>query len=121
MPVQLFNLRNVPDDEADDIRALLEQHAIDYYETPSGNWGISIPALWLPDEARLTEARALIEDYQSERLARVRAEYRQAARSGELPTLLARIRHNPLQVLLIVAFALAVLYFSTRPFLDLGG
>jgi len=120
MPVQLFNLRNVPDDEADEIRALLEEHHIDYYETPPGNWGISIPALWLRDDDRLTEARALIERYEAARLSRMRAEYRRAARAGELPTLRARIKHNPVQFLIIAAFVLVVLYFSIWPFLDLG-
>ncbi|MCX7041690.1 MAG: DUF6164 family protein, partial [Gammaproteobacteria bacterium] len=28
----LLNLRNVPDDEADDVRALLDAHGIAYYE-----------------------------------------------------------------------------------------
>jgi hypothetical protein len=32
----LLNLRNVPDDEADDVRALLDEHDIAYYETSRG-------------------------------------------------------------------------------------
>ena len=58
MPVKLFSLRGVPDDEADEIRALLAQHAIDYYETPPGNWGVSMPAIWLPDDSELARAGA---------------------------------------------------------------
>mgnify|MGYP000122608217 CR=1 FL=1 len=39
-----------------------------YYETPAGNWGISMPALWLKDENAhdLDRAKALIEKYGSE-------------------------------------------------------
>ena len=39
----LFRLRNVPDDEADEVRELLTQHSIEFYETGAGNWGISMP------------------------------------------------------------------------------
>lgn len=48
----LFKLRGVPDDEADEIRALLAEKQIEYYETSAGNWGISLPALWLQDDSR---------------------------------------------------------------------
>ena len=43
----LFNLRNVPDDEADEVRDLLTAHGVDWYETRPGNWGISTGALGL--------------------------------------------------------------------------
>jgi len=121
MPLQLFNLRNVPDDEAEDIRELLEQHAIDYYETPPGNWGISIPALWLRDDSQLARARELIDGYQAQRLERARREYQAPKQTGRQRTILDKLRENPLRFLLALAFALTVLYFSTRPFLDLGG
>ena len=39
MATLLFRLRHVPDDEADDVRALLEENGIDFYETTPGNWG----------------------------------------------------------------------------------
>lgn len=35
----LFRLSGVPDDEADDVRMLLTDNAIDFYETSAGNWG----------------------------------------------------------------------------------
>ena len=42
MPLQLFNLRGVPEDEAEDIRQLLDEHEIEFYETSAGNWGVSL-------------------------------------------------------------------------------
>jgi len=51
MAVQLFKLKGVPEDEAEDIRNLLTNHYIDHYETPAGNWGISMPAIWLNKES----------------------------------------------------------------------
>ena len=41
----LFRLRHVPEDEAEEVRALLEQNSIEFFETFAGNWGISLPAL----------------------------------------------------------------------------
>jgi len=77
MSKQIFRLRNVPDDEAEEIRLLLREHGIEFYETPGGNWGISMPALWLNDENehRAEEAKALIEEYQEERAVRIRRAY----------------------------------------------
>lgn len=37
----LLNLRNVPDDEADDVRALMRDNLVQTYETRPSNWGIS--------------------------------------------------------------------------------
>ena len=65
MAVLLFPLRNVPDDEAEEVRALLGTHGIDFYETPASAFGISAGAIWLRDEAQLQVARQLIDDYQA--------------------------------------------------------
>lgn len=120
MPVLLFRLRNVPDDEADEIRRLLTEHNVDYYETPAGNWGISMPALWLDDEDALDRAKALIDAYQDERAARKRQEYEELKRQGRHRTLLDAFREQPLLFLFYCAVAGLVLYVSTKPFLNLA-
>ena len=84
MPALLFRLRGVPEDEADDVRELLNRNGIEFYETPAGRWGISIPAIWLHDETQLEPAKSLIDQYQSERACRVRAEYEQLERAWAL-------------------------------------
>ncbi|MCX7033145.1 MAG: DUF6164 family protein, partial [Arenimonas sp.] len=43
----LLNLRNVPDDEADEVRDLFVTHAIDVYETKPSLWGVSAGGIWL--------------------------------------------------------------------------
>jgi hypothetical protein len=101
----LVNLRHVPDDEAEEICALLERHGIDFYETPPGRWGISGGGIWLRDDDQLDQAKRLLEAYQQERAARPRQ---------PLP------RKHPLQVLIYLAIAAAILYFSIEPFLSLG-
>lgn len=112
MAVRLFNLRGVPDDEADAIRMLLQEHAIDYYETPAGNWGISMPSLWINDEGQLEQARALIETCQQQR---------QEQQQEPPRTLAAMVKEQPLRYFAYILFILLILYLSITPFLKIGG
>ncbi len=120
MPIQIFKLRNVPDDEADDVRALLTEHALEFYETPAGNWGISAPGIWLKDASRFAEARALIDEYQTARQQRVRQEYEQLRQQGRQRSVADLIRSNPLRFILYLAGIVVLIYISTKPFLDFG-
>lgn len=120
MPVKLFTLNNVPDDEAEDVRELLRSHAIEFHETSAGLWGMSVSALWLRDESKFREARRLIDEYQSERLLRVKEEYANLRRDGRNRTVIDLIKENPLRFLGYLAAVAVVIYFSTKPFMDLG-
>ena len=71
----LLNLRNVADDEADDVRAFLVANRIAYYETRPSLWGISAGGIWVTEDADVAEAKRLMATYQAERGARARAEY----------------------------------------------
>ena len=42
MATLVFRLKYVPDEEADDIRQLLADHDIDFYETSAGRWQVSM-------------------------------------------------------------------------------
>ncbi len=116
MPILLFRLNGVPDDEAEDIRALLHDNAIDYYETDAGRWGISVAAIWLRDDTHLQTARTLIDTYEEERAVRVRAEYEALRRAGRHDTVWRRFRREPLMVLIYLAVITAILYFTVMPF-----
>jgi hypothetical protein len=122
MSKQIFRLRNVPDDEAGEIRLLLQEHGIDFYETPGGNWGISMPALWLNDENehRAEEAKGLIEQYQEERAVRIRREYEELKQQGKHRRLSDAFRERPLEFLFYLLIVALILYLSTKPFLDLA-
>ena len=122
MSKQIFRLRNVPDDEAEEIRLLLREHEIEFYETPGGNWGISMPALWLNDknEHRAEEAKALIERYQEERAVRIRREYEELKQQGKHRRLSDAFRERPLEFIFYLLIVALILYLSTKPFLDLG-
>ena len=116
----LFKLRGAPDDEADDIRELLTQHAIDFYETSAGNWGLSMPGIWLKDEQRFREARKLIDEYQKARAIRVRAEYRRLTKEGKIKTFTDRIKENPIQIIFFLAIIFMVLYLQVMLVMEIG-
>jgi len=120
MAILLFPLRHVADDELDDIRDVLNENAIQFYETNAGNWGISMPAIWLPDNTQQQQAQQLIAIYQQERQVVLRSEYAQLKQSGEASTFLSNLRQNPLQVILFIAAIFAVLYTSIKMVLDFG-
>lgn len=118
--VLLFKLNGVPDDEADEVRRLLRDHGIDFYETEQGRWRISLAAIWLRGDDREEEARALIEEYERERATRMREEYETALREGRAERLVDRIRERPVEVFFALLAIALVLYFSIMPFIGLG-
>lgn len=121
MSALVFRLRNVPQEEADEVRELLSEHAIDWYETTAGNWGIAMPGLWVNDESELPRARELINTYQRERSETQRRNHELGKLRGDEPTLMQRITEQPLKVAGIVLFCLFILYISINPFLRLIG
>ncbi len=120
MPVQIFKLRDVPEDEATDVRALLEENGLDYYETTAGNWGISSAAIWLKDDSQFAQARVLINEYQVVRQQRMQREYAELKQQGRQRSVLHIIVENPLRALLYVVGVALVLYISVKPFLHFG-
>ena len=107
----LLNLRNVPDDEADDVRAMLDEARIAYYETRPSLWGISAGGIFVKEDAEIVEAKRLMAAYQEERGARARAEYAAAVRDGTAETFWSMLRAEPgrvLLTLLAVAFLLGL-------------
>lgn len=112
----LMKLRHAPDDEISEIRALLTEHHIDYYETQAGPWGISAPAIWLRREAQYDRAKALLDRYQEQRFHDQRTEYEKQRHAGEQRTFLDNLQERPIQVLLYSLVAGLILYFSISPF-----
>lgn len=116
----LFRLSGVPDDEADDVRMLLTDNAIDFYETSAGNWGVSMPAIWLRDAGDYARARSLLDEYQAERTIRMRAEYERLKREGKQKTLIDAVMEKPLLFLVSLLVAALVVYLSVRLVVDIG-
>ena len=120
MSALLFSLKNVPSDEADEVRELLAANGLEFYETPAGRWGISAPALWLRNSDELSKARTLIDAYQKARSARQRLEYEALKSAGNHKTVWRSFRENPVRAVVYLAVVAFVLYFSIKPFFGLG-
>ena len=119
MAVRLMSLRGVPDDEHEQICALLDEHDIDYYETRPGNWLISAGALWLRDDSQFGEATQLLDGFQQQRYLAARQVYAEHPGSF-LQRLIEKFLQNPLLFIVQLAIAIIILYFSVRPFFDIG-
>lgn len=120
MAVLFFNLRDVPLDEADDIRQLLTEHEIGFYETSAGNWGISTAAIWLYDADDLEQARALCDAYQAERAETQRELYRLRKLQGEHAGFWRHNLSQPLRFLSYSTLIAVVGYASVKWLFDLG-
>lgn len=107
----LFRLNGVPEDEADDVRQLLDEGGFEFYETSAGFFGLGAAAIWTHDTGRLEAAKKAIDDYQAQRAIVMRARYEQRVADGEELTFWQHVLQHPfkwLGVLVIVGFVLAV-------------
>jgi hypothetical protein len=113
----LLNLRDVPDDEADDVRRFLDSSGIGYYETRPNRWGISAGGIWIRDDGDLAEAKRLMAAYQRERQARVHAARAEAERNGTAETFADVLRTQPLRVALVAITIALLLGLTALPVL----
>jgi len=113
---KVFDLKHVCQQEAQDVRELLQANEIAFYETYENIWQTSSPAMWVYDDSSYRAARDLIEQYQSERKSRLRAHsIRSTWRSWWHDFL-----RQPLRFLLFLIAAMAVIYISIWPFFGLA-
>ncbi len=117
----LLNLRNVPDDEAADVRAMLEEHRIAFHETSPSIWGISAGGIWVSEDADFAEARRAMADYQQRRGDRVREEYAAARRAGTTETFWMVLRDEPGRVVLTLLAVVFLLGLVALPVVLLRG
>lgn len=111
----LLNLRHVPDDEADDVRRMLTEHRIAFYETDPGRWWISAGGIWVRHDSDVPEAKRLMADYQAGRAQRARAEHEQAVREGRAETFGDVWRRDPVRVLTVFAGMILILGLMALP------
>ena len=116
----LFRLSNVPDDEAQEIRELMANNDIDIFETSAGNWGISMPALWLKKEEQFEFANELLNVYQAKRALKIRAQYQLDRKRGEIKTLWSSFAEAPSRFILYMGLIVVILYLSLNLFLSFG-
>ena len=115
----IFKLRDVPVDEAQDIRELLESNDIAFYETNAGNWGIGMAGIWINEDSQYENANSLIDIYQQQRVQRFHDEYAALEHSGHAPTLLSNVRDSPLRFIVYIFSIAVIVYISIIPFLNI--
>lgn len=116
----LINLRRVPDQEREEVCALLDHHDVEYYLTPPSVWGISAGGLWLRHAEDWERIRPLLDEYQQQRRQRQRAAFEQAHRDGGVTTVSRNLRRHPIRALAFLAATVAVLLLAVVPFLTIG-
>ncbi|TCS38743.1 DUF6164 family protein [Reinekea marinisedimentorum] len=114
----VFRLKDVPEEEADAIRALLTDKDIEFFETDAGRWGISIGAIWVKDDDDFGVARELIEAFQREHRERVQQQYEQDKKAGKVASFWQLLSQSPLQVLAYLLLIVIVLAFTLLPMLQ---
>ncbi|PPD35616.1 MAG: hypothetical protein CTY19_00765 [Methylomonas sp.] len=120
MSILFFHLRGVPADEAEDIRELLTNNQITFYETSAGMFGISLPAIWLNHEDDLTLAQHLFDVYQQQRANEQRALYVIRRQQGHEPGFLLHNLRHPLRFIFLAGIIGLITYVSTAWVLKLG-
>jgi hypothetical protein len=119
MATLLFRLTNVSEEEAWEVRRLLDEHGFDTYETHAGFWRLGVDAIWLRDPEQLEAAREVLDRYQAERQAREQQAHADRVERGEQPTQWQRLCQHPVRVVLAVLAVLAILALTLVPFLGL--
>ncbi len=115
----LFRLRMAPEEEADDVREMLDRHHIPWFETSAGRFGVSFPAIWLSDDDDWARAKALLDDYQNQRSQQIRLQQQQQIEEGNAETFLSRLFSHPLQIVAVLCAVAVIAYFSIAPFFSL--
>ncbi len=116
MSYLLFILNGVTEDVANDVRQLLDDAEIQFYETDSGRWGLGSAAIWMKDKEQLESAKSLISDYQTERYQRVKSEHDALAESGDRISRLEFFLSSPIRFSILLIFAGLLAYFTVMPF-----
>lgn len=117
---QLLNLRHVPEDEAREVREMLEENQIAFYETEPNRWGISAGAIWIADDGDALKARALMASYQARRKIRAQAEQEVARLEGTAETFWSQARRQPLRLAMILLGIVILVALSLWPLLLSG-
>lgn len=110
----LFRLNGVGDDEAEDVRQILDEADIQYYETTVGRWRISLAAIWLVNKEDYPRARAVLDDYQEKR----RIYMQELAK--DMPSFWENIKQRPIHFFFSIVAVLFVLALVLLPFLLLS-
>ncbi len=115
-----FKLKGVPESEANEIRQLLDEHEISFYETPPSIWQVSMEAIWLRNDEQLEQAKQLLAEYQQQLSIRIKSEYAELEKQGKAPNLWGRFKEDPMQFIVFTLIIALVIYLSIIPLSSLS-
>lgn len=113
---KVFSLKHVGEDEAHDVRELLSDHDIAFYETQENIWQTANPAIWLHDAGEYSKARTLIDHYQQQRVQQMR-ESNPVTNHSFLSGLVDDFKRQPLRFSVFFLGVSGILVLSIKPFL----
>ncbi|MCV2403944.1 DUF6164 family protein [Marinomonas sp. C2222] len=112
MATLVFKLKHVPDEEAHEIKQLLIDHEISFYETTAGRWQVSLSGLWVKDKAQAQQALELIQEDQDARSK----EMIEPSLKDYLCGYLEHTKQNPIESLFTLVAIVLVIGLSIFPF-----
>lgn len=71
----LLSFRYAPEDEVEQVRALLKEEHIDFYEVPPSFMGFNAGGIWLANPAQKQQAQLLLAQYQAQRAQQAQARW----------------------------------------------
>jgi len=116
----LYSQRGVPDDEVYEIREVLTNNNIDFYETSSGNWGISMPAFWLQYDGDFETAQGLLNVYHEQRAKKQCEIYQKLKGEGRDKKWMDFFKKNPVRTVVYISFVVFILYLYVRMLREFG-
>lgn len=115
----VFKLAGVEEDEADDVRDLLEELGLAFYETDGGRWRIGVQAIWVTHDEDYERAREVIDEYQASRSERFQEQWQQNSPRTLFAGFWQRCTESPLHVFMSLLSVAIVLGVTLVPFLAL--
>ncbi len=113
-------MRGVPEDEVIEIRSLLDESGFEFYETSSGNWGVSMPALWVVNNENYEEAQNILNEYHRNRAVSQRKLYEELKNEGKQLSVKDVFIQKPFRFLVYIAGVVFILYLSIRMLFEFG-
>ena len=87
----VFKLASVSKEEADGVRKALENIEVDFYESPGGSWGWSLPAIWVKHNKDYILAREAIDKYQETYVKKIKESVSPVSQQSNLKIVLVLI------------------------------
>ena len=116
----IFSLRDVPNEEANEVMELLDFNDLDFYETFAGNWGMSTPALWVTHDEDYEKACRLLSEYHQQRALAQQEIYQHLKEEGMNKNVKENFLQRPFQFISYIAGIIFILYLSIKLLSDFG-